>query len=97
MFWGRVVPVLRTPISVPAGFARMSVRKFTLYSFGGWGIYNAALVWLVYAGSGERAPIDYVVGPLTQAAGSNQALVVGLVAVACLGGAAWWWRRERVV
>jgi membrane protein DedA with SNARE-associated domain len=75
----------------------MSVRKFTLYSFGGWAIYNAALVWLVYSGSGERAPIDYVLGPLSRIAGSNPVLVVGVVVVASVGVAAWWQRRERVV
>jgi membrane protein DedA with SNARE-associated domain len=95
MFWGRVIPVVRTPISVPAGFARMSVRKFTVYSFGGWAIYNAALVWLVYAGTGERAPIDYVLGPLSRTAGSNPVAVVGL-AVVSVGVAAWYLRRERV-
>jgi membrane protein DedA with SNARE-associated domain len=97
MFWGRVVPVLRTPISVPAGFARMNVRTFTVYSFGGWAVYNAALVWLVYAGAGERAPIDYVLAPLTRAAGSNPALLAGLAVVTCLAGGLWWRRRERVV
>lgn len=34
-FWGRVVPVLRTPISILTGFARMDRRRFTLHSFGG--------------------------------------------------------------
>jgi membrane protein DedA with SNARE-associated domain len=97
MFWGRVVPVLRTPISVPAGFARMDLRRFTVYSFGGWAIYNAALVWLVYSGSGERAPIDYVLGPLSRSAGSNPLLVGVLAVVATLGVTAWWWRHERVV
>ncbi|WP_142857578.1 DedA family protein [Salinigranum halophilum] len=97
MFWGRVVPVLRTPISVPAGFARMSVRTFTVYSFGGWAIYNAALVWLVYAEAGERAPIDYVIEPLGRAAESSPTLLAAVGLVACLGGAAWWWRRRQAV
>jgi membrane protein DedA with SNARE-associated domain len=96
MFWGRVVPVLRTPISVPAGFARMDLRRFTLYSFGGWAIYNAALVWLVYSDSGERAPIDYVLDPLTRTAGSNPALLA-TIAVASVGVAAWYLRRGEVV
>ncbi|WP_318567995.1 DedA family protein [Salinigranum marinum] len=97
MFWGRVVPVLRTPISVPAGFARMDLQRFTVYSFGGWAIYNAALVWLVYSGSGERAPIDYVLGPLSRTVESNPAVVAALAVVASAGAVAWWLRRERAV
>lgn len=32
VFWGRLLPGLRSVISIPAGFARMNVVKFLLYS-----------------------------------------------------------------
>jgi hypothetical protein len=51
-------------------------------------------VWLVSSGSGEGAPIDYVLGPLSRTAGSNPALGVGVGVVANVGATAWW-RRER--
>ncbi|WP_158057755.1 DedA family protein [Halorussus halophilus] len=96
MFWGRVVPVVRTPISIPAGFARMHLGKFTLYSAGGWLVYNAALVWLVYGNADEKAPIDMVVAWLadaTAAYGTGVVAGVGVVALAAFGVG--WWKLTR--
>lgn len=50
VFVGRLVPVVRTLISVPAGVARMSPLRFTLYTLLGTGIWTAALAaggWLL--------------------------------------------------
>jgi membrane protein DedA with SNARE-associated domain len=44
VFIGRLVPSLRSLISVPAGVARMPLLKFTVYTTVGSGIWNAALV-----------------------------------------------------
>lgn len=43
VFVGRLVPVVRTLISVPAGVARMSAVRFGLYTLLGTGIWTAAL------------------------------------------------------
>ena len=71
VFWGRLVPGIRTLISVPAGIELMSLRKFLIWTTFG------SLIWvalLTYAGYlfGENYPIieiyldqiKYVVKPI---------------------------------
>jgi len=71
VFWGRLVPGIRTLISVPAGIELMPVRKFLIWTTLG------SLIWvglLTYAGYlfGENYPIietyldqiKYVVKPI---------------------------------
>lgn len=43
VFFGRLIPVVRTLVSVPAGFARMHRGQFLLYSAGGTIIWTALL------------------------------------------------------
>lgn len=49
VFFGRCVPLVRSFISIPAGIERMSMLKFTLYTFLGSGIWNFIWVGLGYA------------------------------------------------
>ena len=42
----RFVPIVRSLISIPAGVAKMSIAKFTLYTFIGSAIWNAVLCTL---------------------------------------------------
>lgn len=44
-FFSRLLPIVRTFISLPAGVARMPVWRFTFYSFIGSFIWCAALAW----------------------------------------------------
>lgn len=46
VFFGRVIPVVRTFISLPAGISRMKLSKFMLYSFLGIVPWTLALSWL---------------------------------------------------
>jgi membrane protein DedA with SNARE-associated domain len=47
-FLSRLLPAVRTFISLPAGIARMQVWKFSLYAFLGSFIWSVALTWAGY-------------------------------------------------
>jgi len=46
VFWGRMMPIVRTFISLPAGVSRMNFKKFLLYTTLGALPWNFALVYL---------------------------------------------------
>lgn len=46
---GRVIPIVRSLISVPAGVARMPMLAFLAFTALGSGVYNSALIGLGYA------------------------------------------------
>ncbi len=46
VFATRLMPVIRAFVSLPAGFAKMNVVTFTVYTFAGAGIWNILLTWL---------------------------------------------------
>lgn len=50
VFWGRLLPVLRSVVSVPAGIAEMSRWKFTLYTALGALVFGAGVAALVVTG-----------------------------------------------
>lgn len=47
-FVGRLLPVIRQLISLPAGFGRMPLARFCLYTSIGAGIWAALLLWVGY-------------------------------------------------
>lgn len=84
VFVGRLLPVVRTFISVPAGVARMDLRRFTFYTVLGCLPWCLALAW---AGSlvGERwDEIETALRPFSWA-----------IAVACAAAVVWWIARRR--
>ncbi len=50
VFWGRLLPVLRSVISIPAGLSGMNMGKFAVYSGAGSGLFAAAVAALVVTG-----------------------------------------------
>ena len=45
-FFSRLLPIIRTFISLPAGVAKMNVIKFSVYTLAGSLIWSTFLVWL---------------------------------------------------
>ena len=45
---GRLIPGVRSLVSIPAGVARMPLPQFVLYTAIGSGVFNAALILLGY-------------------------------------------------
>nr|WP_282594523.1 DedA family protein [Halomarina salina] len=53
VLWGRLLPVLRSVVSIPAGFAEMHRGVFTAYTAVGALAFNAAVAGFVYVGVRE--------------------------------------------
>jgi membrane protein DedA with SNARE-associated domain len=61
VFFGRMVPLVRSFISVPAGVVRMPLGQFLLYTLGGSLIWNTVLIVLgVAAGDFVQANLKYL-------------------------------------
>lgn len=45
-FFGRLLPVVRTYISFPAGIAKMDIKRFSLYTFAGALPWSMLFTWL---------------------------------------------------
>ena len=79
VFVSRLLPVIRTFISLPAGIARMPFWRFTLYTVVGCLPWCAALAWLG-AVLGERwENVEHILQPV--AWGIAMAILVALVIV----------------
>ncbi len=61
----RFITVVRQLVSLPAGFSKMDIKKFALYTFIGSAIWSAILAFLGYfVGAGEHTIKQYK-GPIT--------------------------------
>jgi len=67
VFFSRLLPVIRTFISVPAGVARMNFAKFTLYTILGCLPWTFALAWMGYALGDNWTAAEKVIRPVAWA------------------------------
>jgi membrane protein DedA with SNARE-associated domain len=90
VFVGRLLPVVRTFIALPAGFARMSMWRFQLYTFVG------SLIWcllLAYIGAALGAQWDQ--NPFVKTAFHSADAVILVLAIVAIGWFVWHRLRSR--
>jgi len=93
-FMGRMIPVVRHLISIPAGIARMNLGKFVAFTGLGALVWCTILTWIGwFIGSREDVLLEVLNQEAKRYAG--RALVIVLPALAVLAGLyAWWYRRR---
>jgi membrane protein DedA with SNARE-associated domain len=67
VFLGRLLPTVRSLVSIPAGLLKMSFRRFMLASTLGTGIWTAVLAGAGYKLGENYDDIDKVIGPAANA------------------------------
>ncbi|MEP1074171.1 DedA family protein [Leptolyngbya sp. PL-A3] len=85
VFLGRLVPGVRTLISLPAGLAGMNFPLFLLYSTIGTVIWTTLLTWLGYALGENYDEVDHYLGPVSKIVLLSLGIGFGL----------WIWRRQQ--
>lgn len=89
---GRLVPVVRHLISIPAGICRMAIGKFVLFTGVGAGIWCAVLVYIGWLIGKQTATLDQ---SLVRAYTHRAIIGVLVVGVLVLGGYVLWQRAQR--
>lgn len=90
VFIGRLLPVVRTFIALPAGFAKMDMWKFQIYSFVGSFVWCLALAFV-----GDQLGIQWNENPALKAAFHNADIVIGVLIVVAIAWFVWNHLRRR--
>ncbi len=83
IFAARLLPVIRTFISLPAGIARMNIWRFTVLTFAGAYLWSLALAWAGYELGANWEDILPYFRPVSIP-----------IALALIAGAAFWFYRR---
>ena len=89
VFFSRLLPVVRTFISLPAGVAEMPLGTFTVYTIAGCLPWTFALAGAGYAVGSQWKTVDRYFGPVSIAIGALLAYLVvpaGLRVLVSFGG-----------
>jgi membrane protein DedA with SNARE-associated domain len=84
---GRLVPGVRSVVSIPAGMAEMPLGQFALLTTLGSGVWNALLIGAGWTLGENWERVSHFVDSV-----SNIVLVV--LVLAAIGLGIWWWRRR---
>lgn len=85
VFFGRLVPGVRSLVSVPAGLSEMPLGRFVGLTAAGSALWNAALIGAGWALGSNWEQVGSYIGPLSTA----------VVALLAAGAAVWFVRRRR--
>ena len=85
---GRLIPTIRSVVSIPAGLVRMRLRRFLFWSALGTGAWSGLLAAAGYLLGQSFARVDEVLGPLSS-------IIVTLIIVFYIWRQATWSRRHR--
>jgi membrane protein DedA with SNARE-associated domain len=91
-FVGRLLPVIRHLISIPAGMSRMALSRFALFTSLGAGIWRFILTYLGWLIGRHGEEVEAAIGPYVHHTLLYYVLPGVLLLVAVY---AWWWRRRK--
>ena len=90
VFWARFLPIVRSIISIPAGFAEMALGKFVVYSATGSLLFTASVAALVYYIGTSEGPLQFLIAWGWETLLAYPIIVVvGIVIIALLALVGW--------
>lgn len=88
VFAGRMIPGVRSIVSIPAGLSEMPLLRFVLLTAAGSAIWNAALIGAGWGLGSHYEQVAEILGPAGK-------VVLGVVTLAAGVGLVWWVKRGR--
>ena len=90
VLFGRLIPGVRSLVSVPAGLSEMPRGQFLALTAAGSALWNAALIGAGWALGENYDEVETIIGPLSR-------VIVVLLALGIVGALVWHLRRRRRV
>jgi membrane protein DedA with SNARE-associated domain len=66
VFFGRLVPGVRSIISIPAGLSEMPIMQFTVLTAAGSALWNSLLIGVGWGLGSQYSKVEGVVGPISR-------------------------------
>lgn len=88
VLFGRLVPGLRSIVSIPAGLSEMPIARFVALTTLGSAVWNSALIGIGWQLGANFDEVEGYVGPISR-------VVLVLFIVSTIGGYIWWRRRTK--